>query len=427
MDEITIKLKKLHVNQEAIIKTAKRFNVLKCGRRFGKTELTKELTIEPAIDGKIVGYWTPTYKDVNKVWDDLKYTLAPIIKSKDEQLKQIKLITGGSIDLWSLESPDNGRGFSYDRAIIDEAEKARHLKNAWEQTIRGTLVDRQGDAWFMSTPKFGETYFKEVLFKNYLDKKDWMSWRYTSFDNPLLKKEEIESARMLLDSVTFDCEYMALDVDVTLRPFLYQWNDTFINNNLHYDFSKQLIISVDFNLVPFCVTFHNFYADENGWHWLQFDEAEMVNGSIPAMIELIKTRYGSVLSTAIITGDFMGKRGSIEQADNASLYIQLIRGLGMRESQLALRSNPTHEKSRNEVNYVFCHMKNISISNRCVNTIRDYKNVQIDANGEIIKSYRKDINQRADYLDTIRYLVHNIMHKWIEHHQKTNFNINTNR
>lgn len=423
MSEVTIYLDKLHEKQQEIIDTSKRFNVLKCGRRFGKTHLTKDLTINPALDGKIVGYWTPTYKDVNKVWDDLKFTLQPIIKSKDEQLKQIKLITGGSIDLWSLESPDNGRGFSYDRAIIDEAEKARHLKNAWEQTIRGTLVDREGDAWFMSTPKFGETYFKETLFKNYLTKKDWMSWRYTSYDNPLLKKEEIESARMLLDSVTFDCEFMALDVDVVLRPFLYQWSDSFIKDNVHYDYTKQLIISVDFNLVPFCVTFHTFYADENGWHWEQFDEAEIKQGSIPEMAELIKTRYGSVLSNAILTGDFMGKRGSIERTDNASLYIQLVRALGMRESQLQLRSNPSHEKSRQDVNYVFCHLKSISISNRCINSIRDCKNVQIDAEGGILKDKRKDINQRADYLDTIRYLVHNIMYRWIEQHQKTNFNI----
>ena len=267
MAEAVIVLNKLHEKQQEIVNTSKRFNVLKCGRRFGKTHLTKDLTINPALDGKIVGYWTPTYKDVNKVWDDLKFTLRPIIKSKDEQLKQIKLITGGSIDLWSLESPDNGRGFSYDRAIIDEAEKARHLKNAWEQTIRGTLVDREGDAWFMSTPKFGETYFKETLFKNYLSKKDWMSWRYTSYDNPLLKKEEIESARMLLDSVTFDCEFMALDVDVVLRPFLYQWSDKFIKDNVHYDFTKQLIISLDFNLVPFAITFHSFFYENDAWHW----------------------------------------------------------------------------------------------------------------------------------------------------------------
>ena len=212
-----------------------------------------------------------------------------------------------------------------------------------------------------------------------------------------------------------------------ISPFAVQWRDSFIKTDVHYDYVKQLIISVDFNLVPFCVTFHNFYADEKGWHWIYFDEAEIKQGSIPSMIDLIKERYGSVLGTAILTGDAMGNRGDISQRDNASLYIQLMRGLGLRESQLKVRSNPTHENSRADVNYVYKHLQDIRVSDRCTGGIRDNKNVQIDATGSIIKGNRNDLNQRADYLDTIRYLVHNVMYKWIEHHQKTNFNININR
>jgi hypothetical protein len=202
-------------------------------------------------------------------------------------------------------------------------------------------------------------------------------------------------------------------------PFCTQWLDTkHISEVPEYDPKKQLIISIDFNLTPFCVTFHHCFQDANGEHGHQFDEMEIKQGSIPAMIDAIKTKYHYSLPTAIITGDAMGNRGEISQRDNASLYVQLIKGLGMRESQIKVSSNPTHKNSRADVNYVLYYFPDFKIHKRCVNTIRDMRNVQVDAFGGILKKDRKDVNQRADYIDTVRYLIHNIYYKWIDLHQK---------
>jgi len=203
-------------------------------------------------------------------------------------------------------------------------------------------------------------------------------------------------------------------------PFATQWSDNKHIGVAEYDYNKQLIISIDFNLNPFCVTFHHFWHDSSGEHGCQFDEAEIKQGSVPAMIDLIKTRYRNSLPNAIITGDSMGNNGQITERDNASLYLQLIRGLGMRESQIKVSNNPTHENSRADVNYVLYHFKDFKISPKCINTIRDMRNVQVDAFGTILKKDRKDVNQRADYIDTIRYLIHNVYYKWINHHQKFN-------
>lgn len=204
-------------------------------------------------------------------------------------------------------------------------------------------------------------------------------------------------------------------------PFAVQWSEAkHVSEEPIYDPRKQLIISIDFNLTPFCITFHHFWTDEKGMHGHQFDEAEIKQGSIPAMIDLIKLKYPASLSNAILTGDAMGNRGDISQRDNASLYSQLLRGLGMREGQLKSSNNPTHENSKADVNYVLYHFPDFKIHKKCVNSIRDMKNVQVDAYGSIIKRDRKDVNQRADYIDTIRYLVDNIYYKWIEIHQKQN-------
>jgi hypothetical protein len=202
-------------------------------------------------------------------------------------------------------------------------------------------------------------------------------------------------------------------------PFAAQWNDIkHISETPQYDPKKQLIISIDFNLTPFCVTFHHYFQDNTGYHLHQFDEGEIKQGSIPAMVDFIKSRYQNSLPNALLTGDAMGNRGDISQRDNATLYLQLLRGLGMCEAQLKVSNNPTHENSRADVNYILYNFPDYKIHKRCVGSIRDMRNVQVDAFGAILKRDRKDVNQRADYLDTIRYLIHNICYKWIEQNQK---------
>ena len=48
----------LHPGQTKVLEEAGRFNVLECGRRFGKTHLGIQLAIDRAIDGGEVG-WFP--------------------------------------------------------------------------------------------------------------------------------------------------------------------------------------------------------------------------------------------------------------------------------------------------------------------------------------------------------------------------------
>lgn len=209
-----------------------------------------------------------------------------------------------------------------------------------------------------------------------------------------------------------------------LNPFAVQWDDIkHLTERNDYHYTKNLIISVDFNLTPFCVTFWHYWIDKEGEHVQMFDEGEIEQGSIPAMIEFIKARYEVSLPTAVITGDAMGKRKELSQKDNASNFKQLIRGLGMRESQLHVTYNPSHKKSKADVNYVLMNHPDFRINEKCFGTINDMRNVQVDATGEIMKGDRKDLNQRADFLDTVRYFVHNMMRKWIDRHQKQTMRI----
>lgn len=213
-------------------------------------------------------------------------------------------------------------------------------------------------------------------------------------------------------------------VRAVTNPFAFQW-DHYKHTGMEpfYDYKKQLIIAVDFNLTPFCATFWHIWQDASGIHCHMFDELEIENGSIPAMIDHIKIKYGRSLHNCVITGDAMGNRGDISQRDNASYYIQIMRGLAIRESQIKVSNNPTHDNSKSDVNYTLLHFPDFKIHINCYGTIRDMANVQVDAFGQIMKRDRNDPNQRADFLDTVRYMVHNMLYRWIEQHQKQLVNI----
>lgn len=216
--EIVVTRPLLHGAQQQVVDEARRFNVLQCGRRFGKTTLGVDLAIDPALDGKPAAWFAPTYKLLAEAWRELVRATKDVTARVSQQDKRIELITGGSIDCWSLDTPDAGRGYKYARAVIDEAGIVRDLQEAWEQAIRPTLTDYQGDAWFLGTPK-GRNYFHRLFVKGQEALGDWKSWRFRSMDNPHLSPAEIEAARADLPEQVFQQEYLGEPTDDGGNPF----------------------------------------------------------------------------------------------------------------------------------------------------------------------------------------------------------------
>ena len=397
--DYTIKLKRPHVGQRQVIAEAKRFNVLKCGRRWGKTILSEELSVKPALSKMLVGYWTPTYKDVSKVWDEVTFTLNPIISKKSEQLKQIKLITGGQIDFWSMDDPNSGRGFKYHRAIIDECEKARNFQEIWEKVIRATLADYKGDAWFLSTPKFGKSYFKEIT-RNKERKgfEDWNSWVKTTYDNPYLSKSEIDSARAQLDDLTFRCEYLAEDVDIVGNPFCYAFSEIkhVTDYEMQYDSGYELHLSFDFNVDPI-TAISSQYVDGQIRILREF---RLQNSDIYQLCDQIKAAYPFALF--IITGDATGQARSALTSGNINYYTVIRQQLNITDGQVKTPNiNPAIQDSRVLCNSILQNFP-LFINPSCTFLIDDLKYVEIDEEGKIDKDKDK---HRSHLLDTFRYLL----------------------
>jgi hypothetical protein len=204
-NDIRLKLPRPHPGQREIIDNARRFNVIDCGRRWGKTLIGGELAAQTMLAGQPIGWFAPTYKLLSDAWREVKTLLQPVISDKSETEKRLTLITGGFIDMWSLEDENAGRGRKYKRVIVDEAAMTANLEKGWTESIRPTLTDYAGDAWFLSTPK-GQNYFWRLF---NMEAPDWYAVQMPTSTNPYIDAEEIDAAKMLLPERVFRQEYLA--------------------------------------------------------------------------------------------------------------------------------------------------------------------------------------------------------------------------
>lgn len=398
MSSVTVDfyLPTLHPAQKQILENAKRFNHLRCGRRFGKTTLIEELS-SISLDGKRVGVWFPTYKDLSEVWKDLKKTYGPIIRRQNEQLKQIELLTGGLVDFWSMEEPDSGQGRKYHRAIIDEAAKAPKLYQAWENTIRPTLTDYIGDAFILSRPK-GKNNGFYLLEEKHRQFDNWAFFHFTTYDNPHIKTSEIEEAKTQLDDINFRQEYLAEYVDANDRPFLYAW-DHKKHVIPHYEPNKHvpIICSLDFNKNPMtCLVGQQVDL----WTVYAFAEIDMADGSTPEVAEQIKAEYTEWIYNIEVTGDATGRNRTALTRGNLNHYRVLKDILDLSDDQIRVPSqNLALSDSRVLCNSVLKNA-NFFITENCKKTIKDIEMAMVDDEGELIKNPTFPCHK----LDSARYL-----------------------
>jgi PBSX family phage terminase large subunit len=208
----------LHPAQSKIVKDSHRFRVVCAGRRGGKTELavTEMVGKAYAKGGRHIAYIAPTLQQARDIaWVKLVKLAHPVTIKKLESPSHtltIQTADGGksTISLRGWESVETLRGLAFDFLVIDEIASMRNWEANWNEILRPTLTDTQGECLFISTPK-GFNHFYD-LYNKHLDPesgKDYASFHFTSYDNPYLKKDELEKAKAELTEDQFAQEYLA--------------------------------------------------------------------------------------------------------------------------------------------------------------------------------------------------------------------------
>ena len=201
-----------HSGQETILRSGARFNVVACGRRFGKTEAGKLAIMGHFLRRKRCWWLAPTYQMASQVWRDLKLVCKGIpTVTISEAERRIDLPGGGILAIRSTHYPDYLRGAGLDFAVLDEA--AFMEPDVWPEVVRPMLLERGGGALFLSSPN-GRNWFWG-LYQIGLDESQpqWRSFRFTSYANPLVRPEELDSIRYSTPERTFREEYLAEFID----------------------------------------------------------------------------------------------------------------------------------------------------------------------------------------------------------------------
>jgi hypothetical protein len=186
-----------------------RFNILACGRRFGKDVYEMNKVIEPALNGYPTAFAAPTYKVLSENWREVNHLVTPVISRRDGQERRLELATGGVIDFWSLDNPDMIRGRKYKRFVINEAGFVPNLMDIWNYIIRSTLVDMEGDAIIGGTPKGRNGFWQ--MFQYGLDDlmPEWVCWQIPSYANPYVPESELQEMERTLPEMVVRQEIYA--------------------------------------------------------------------------------------------------------------------------------------------------------------------------------------------------------------------------
>ncbi len=397
-NQVKVYKPKPHKAQKEILDNAKRFNVLRNGRRWGKTKLAVRLAMETILAGGAVGYFVPTHEFSEEFWEEIKERLAPIITYKNESHKLVKFATGGRLKLWSLEKKRAGRGKRYNRVIIDEAAFAKDLKESWEKAIRATLADFKGDAWFLSTPNGSTNYFRELCDMSKKHPLTWMEFHMPTSSNPYISQDELDEIKEQFDELTYLQEFEAIFVDFNGKPFAYSFDKKkhvkeFAGPTKKYP----LYLSFDFNRDPITciVSQHNPEKNKIRVHM----EYILGDSDIYKLCQRIRVDWEDF--DLIVTGDATGTSSTAMVKDNTHYYKIIRKELGLIGSQFkGPRVNPFIHNSRVLTNSILSRHIDIKIHPRCKELILDLQYVEVTETGDINK--KKD-KRRTHLLDCFRY------------------------
>lgn len=202
---------KPHKYQLEIHRQLKRFSVVICHRRFGKTilainelidkalKINTALTLPGVAGAPKFGYIAPFLKQGKAIaWEQLKAFTAniPNMRRHETELWVEFPHNGARIQIIGADNAEALRGGYFDGVVCDEP--ADFKLGVWSKIIRPMLADRNGWVLFIGTPKGLNELYELYTYGLEVDN-DWVSLIYpvtkTIDDIPHLTREEIEDIR----------------------------------------------------------------------------------------------------------------------------------------------------------------------------------------------------------------------------------------
>lgn len=187
----------------------KRFGVLVCHRRWGKSVLAVNLLQQKALvcrkDRPRCAYVGPTYRQAKAtVWDYMMHYAGPIpgVVFNQSELR-VDYPNGGQVRIYGGDDPDALRGLYFDEVVFDEY--GLHQGDIFSTVIRPELADRQGGCLFLGTPN-GKNQFWDIL-QAARENPEWFWAVYKASETGILPVDELKAARSVMSQDEYDQEF----------------------------------------------------------------------------------------------------------------------------------------------------------------------------------------------------------------------------
>jgi hypothetical protein len=192
----------------------RRFGVLVCHRRFGKTVLSVNHLIRGAVTCRKErprwGYIAPTYTQGKATsFDYFKHYAAavPGVAINQSELR-CDFPNGGQTRIYGGDNADSLRGLYFDGVVLDEY--GLHGAKTFSEVIAPTLVDRGGSALFLGTPN-GKNQFYDIA-RHAQDEQaagnpDWFYLQFKASETGLLDEGYLKAARSVMTADEYQQEF----------------------------------------------------------------------------------------------------------------------------------------------------------------------------------------------------------------------------
>jgi hypothetical protein len=222
----------------------------------------------------------------NIVWRKLKNRLQDLnwVNKANESELSLMLKNGSNISLKGADNYDSLRGVGLDFIVLDEF--ADIDPEAWFETLRPTLSDKQGKALFIGTPKGIGNWAYDLYQNSIEDSQSWASFQYTTIDGGRVPQSEIEQAMKDLDTRTFRQEYLA-SFETFAGRIYYSFDRA--QNVVKYTGEEPSVIycGIDFNVDPMsCVI-----AARTGDTLHIIDEVRLFSSNTEELCQELKQRF----------------------------------------------------------------------------------------------------------------------------------------
>jgi hypothetical protein len=192
-----------------------KIKVLAMGRRWGKTVTGGVVTLNVLRQHGRAAWIVPNYKNGRSLWRYASSVCAPLAQVKRMDIsKAERVITtdaGGFFGIYSADNIDAIRSEAFNLIVGDEA--ARIPEEGWNDAVRPTLADADGDEILISTPK-GKNWFYYEFMRGQVEEHGYKSWTAPTNANPMPTiRKAYALAKARVSERTYLQEWMAQFVD----------------------------------------------------------------------------------------------------------------------------------------------------------------------------------------------------------------------